>query len=55
MNWNFGDLLDATARAVPGDRPALIHDRRVTSWRSFDERTNRAVRLGLLAMERYRG
>lgn len=44
MNWNFGDLLDATARAVPGDRPALIHDRRVTSWRSFDERTNRVAR-----------
>ena len=22
MDWNFGDLLDATAANVPGDRPA---------------------------------
>jgi 3-oxocholest-4-en-26-oate---CoA ligase len=44
MNWNFGDLLDATARAVPGDRPALICNNGVTSWRSFDERTNRVAR-----------
>ncbi|MDJ0919908.1 MAG: AMP-binding protein [Henriciella sp.] len=43
-NWNFGDLLDATARVVPPDRPALIHGDQVTSWRDFDERTNRLAR-----------
>lgn len=44
MDWNFGDLLDATAAAAPGDRPALIHGDRVIGWRAFDERTNRLAR-----------
>jgi len=43
-NWNFGDLLDATATVVPGDRPALIQGNRVISWRDFDARTNRLAR-----------
>lgn len=42
--WNFGDLLDATAANVPGDRPALIHGTRVISWAAFDARTNRLAR-----------
>lgn len=42
--WNFGDLLDATARVVPGDRPALIHGWRVIDWASFDARTNSLAR-----------
>lgn len=44
MNWNFGDLLDATARALPGDRPALIQRDRITSWENFDQRSNRIAR-----------
>ena len=43
-NGNFGDLLDATAGVVPGDRPALIQGDRVVSWRDFDARTNRLAR-----------
>ena len=39
-DWNFGDLLDATATAVPPNRPALIHGDRVIDWASFDARTN---------------
>jgi acyl-CoA synthetase (AMP-forming)/AMP-acid ligase II len=44
MGWNFGDLLDATAAAVPAGRPALIHRDRVTTWENFDRRTNRVAR-----------
>jgi 3-oxocholest-4-en-26-oate---CoA ligase len=44
MDWNFGDLLDATAATVPDDRPALIHQNRVTTWANFDQRTNRVAR-----------
>lgn len=47
--WNFGDLLDATAAAVPPDRPALIHGDRVISWAEFDARTNRVARAMLAA------
>ena len=42
--WNFGDLLDATAAAVPPDRPALIHGDRVIDWATFDARTNSLAR-----------
>ncbi|KQS03612.1 acyl-CoA synthetase [Sphingomonas sp. Leaf357] len=42
--WNFGDLLDATAAVVPGDRPALIHGDRVIDWAAFDARTNSLAR-----------
>jgi fatty-acyl-CoA synthase len=43
-NWNFGDLLDATARVVPGDRPALIQGDRIIEWATFDARTNSLAR-----------
>lgn len=49
MDWNFGDLLDATAANVPGERPALIHGARVISWAEFDARTNRVARAMLAA------
>jgi fatty-acyl-CoA synthase len=49
MDWNFGDLLDATAANVPGERPALIHGDRVVSWAEFDARTNRVARAMLAA------
>ena len=44
MDWNFGDLLDATAAHVPGDRPAIIRGDHVTHWADFDARTNRLAR-----------
>jgi fatty-acyl-CoA synthase len=44
MGWNFGDILDAVADAVPGAAPALIHDGRATSWSDFDARSNRLAR-----------
>jgi acyl-CoA synthetase (AMP-forming)/AMP-acid ligase II len=44
MDWNFGDLLDATARVVPGDRAALISGDRTTLWTEFDQRSNRVAR-----------
>lgn len=49
MDWNFGDLLDATAAYVPGDRPALIRGDTVVSWAEFDARTNRIARAMLAA------
>ncbi len=39
MDWNFGDLLDATAAHVPGDQPAIIRGDHVTNWADFDART----------------
>jgi 3-oxocholest-4-en-26-oate---CoA ligase len=44
MDWNFGDLLDATAANVPGDRPAIIRGDTVVTWAAFDARTNRLAR-----------
>ncbi len=39
--WNYGDVLDAIAEVVPGDRPALIHGEKVINWSDFITRTNR--------------
>jgi 3-oxocholest-4-en-26-oate---CoA ligase len=47
-HWNFGDIVDAVAKAVPGEAPALIHAGRVTTWAAFQARTNALAR-GLLA------
>lgn len=44
MHWNFGDLLDVTAKCVPADRPALIQGDHVVTWSEFDQRTNRLAR-----------
>lgn len=49
MDWNFGDLLDATAAHVPLDRPAIIRGDHVTSWGDFDARSNRLARAMLAA------
>jgi fatty-acyl-CoA synthase len=43
-DWNFGDLLDATGRVVPGDRPALIQGDRTIDWAMFNARTNSLAR-----------
>ena len=40
MNWNYGDILDAVARVVPPERPALIWRDTVVTWDEFDRRTN---------------
>jgi fatty-acyl-CoA synthase len=44
MEWNYGDILDAVALAVPPDRPALIWRDTVVSWAEFDRRTNNIAR-----------
>lgn len=49
MDWNFGNLLDATAAHVPSDRPAIIRGDRVLEWGEFDARTNRLARTMLAA------
>ncbi len=48
MVWNFGDIIDAVAKVVPPEAPALIHGDRVTNWRDFHARTNALAR-GLIA------
>lgn len=56
IKWNMGDLLDAVARAVPAQRPAIIQGERVVSWGELDGRSNRLARNmmagGLLAGDR---
>ena len=42
--WNYADIFDAMARAVPPEQPALIHGSRVTTWRDFDRRSNALAR-----------
>jgi 3-oxocholest-4-en-26-oate---CoA ligase len=44
MGWNYGDILDAVGRAVPQDKPALIHGDRVITWADFNRRTNNLAR-----------
>jgi len=44
MDWNYGDILDAVATAVPPDRPALIWGEQEVTWRQFDRRTNNLAR-----------
>jgi len=44
MAWNYGDILDAVARVVPGDRPALIWGEDLVTWADFDCRTNNLAR-----------
>ena len=48
-DWNFGDILDAVARVVPGDRPALVHGDRAIDWAAFTKRTNNLARALLSA------
>lgn len=44
MTWNYGDMLDGLAEVISPDKPALIHDDRVTTWDTFTRRTNRLAR-----------
>ena len=42
--WNYGNILDAIADAVPPDNPCLIHGDRVVTWKDFTRRTNNLAR-----------
>lgn len=44
MTWNLGDILDAVAKVVPGDRPAITQGDHTITWAAFDQRTNRMAR-----------
>ncbi|MFU8816300.1 MAG: acyl-CoA synthetase [Pseudomonadales bacterium] len=44
MGWNYGDILDGVGRALPQDKPALIHGDRVVTWGDFARRTNNLAR-----------
>ncbi|MDC8753873.1 AMP-binding protein [Erythrobacter sp. sf7] len=45
---NFGLVLKRLAQAIPPDRPALVHGKRIVSWGAFDELTDR-IAAGLRA------
>ena len=42
--WNYGDILDAVARVVPGEKPCVIQGERVVTWAEFDRRSNNLAR-----------
>ena len=42
--WNFGDILDAVAPAIPPDAPAFIHGERVINWGEATSATNNMAR-----------
>jgi 3-oxocholest-4-en-26-oate---CoA ligase len=42
--WNFGDILDAVAPAVPAEEPAFIHGERVVSWGEATKGSNSMAR-----------
>jgi len=42
--WNFGDILDAVAPAVPPEEPAFIHGERVITWGEATKATNSMAR-----------
>ncbi len=44
MGWNFGDILDAIAPAIPPDAPALVHGTRRITWGETTRRSNNLAR-----------
>ena len=44
MEWNYGDLLDAVAEAVPAEAPFLIHGERRIGWGDSSHRMNNLAR-----------
>jgi fatty-acyl-CoA synthase len=44
MDWNYGDLLDALAAALPGEAPLFIHGERRISWGEGVRRMNNLAR-----------
>jgi acyl-CoA synthetase (AMP-forming)/AMP-acid ligase II len=49
MTWNYGDMYEAIAAAMPEDQVALIHEGKVTTWKELDKRSNN-IGGSLLAM-----
>jgi len=49
LGWNYGDLYEAVADALPADAPALIHNGKRCNWREFDKRANNLARAFLEA------
>jgi 3-oxocholest-4-en-26-oate---CoA ligase len=49
MAWNYGDVLDAAAKAVEPESLALIHGARRINWAAFDQRSNALARAFLAA------
>lgn len=49
MVWNYGDMFEAIAAAVPQDQPALIHDGQLITWQQLDQRSNNLGRQFLQA------
>jgi fatty-acyl-CoA synthase len=44
MSWNFGDIFDSVAEALPGDAPALLHGNRNITWSELDRCSNNLAR-----------
>jgi len=44
MPWNYGDILDAVADAVPADAPAFVHGERTIPWGDASRRMNNLAR-----------
>jgi 3-oxocholest-4-en-26-oate---CoA ligase len=44
MDWNYGDLLDAVAEAVPAEAPLFIHGERRIAWGEASRRMNNLAR-----------
>ena len=44
MGWNFGDILDAVAPAIPPEAPAFIHGERTITWGEANRATNNMAR-----------
>ncbi len=44
MGWNYGDILDAVASAIPPATPAFLHGDRVIDWGEADRATNSLAR-----------
>ena len=44
MPWNYGDILDAIAPALPPGAPAFIHGDRIITWAETTKRSNNLAR-----------
>ena len=44
MGWNFGDIMDAVAPAIPPEAPAFIHGERVINWGEANKAMNNMAR-----------
>jgi acyl-CoA synthetase (AMP-forming)/AMP-acid ligase II len=44
MPWNYGDILDAVAEAVPPEAPAFVHGERTILWPEASRRMNNLAR-----------